>query len=145
MKNFDFDNEMPELDPSRCARLLSRVREKFTFRKKEQPIEPGPEQKLNEQESVELKEMIDSLTEPVPSLKRPVIIEDPLPIPTPAPQRKSPLARFGNVIVAVLAFLAGAYGVMVLYNQLPTYPMLVVGIVAIAASSGVITGITARG
>jgi hypothetical protein len=150
MKNFDFtehDNDSIT-EPS----LFSRIRAKFTFRKKKQQEEPEPS--LPTQDSQELKGLIDSLTkEPLPKLiekamartpERPVITEE-LALPILVPVTKKPWVRFANTIIGIIALLVGAYGVMVLYNQLPTYPMLVVGIVAIAASSGVITGITARG
>jgi hypothetical protein len=45
-------------------------------------------------------------------------------------------------VVLAVALVAGLLGANLLYNQLPTYPMITVGIVVVAASAGIITSIT---
>jgi maltodextrin utilization protein YvdJ len=45
-------------------------------------------------------------------------------------------------VVLAVALVAALLGANLLYNQLPTYPMVTVGIVVVAASAGIITSIT---
>jgi hypothetical protein len=45
-------------------------------------------------------------------------------------------------VVLTVALVAALLGANLLYNQLPTYPMVTVGIVVVAASAGIITSIT---
>ena len=151
-------DEEPLPEPTKQS-IFSRIRAsvKIPFgRKKPTDTMPddGTEPLLDDVEAAELKQMIESLT--APSAKKssytiPKIVTDaatPSPaasLPIPTPQPKKPWVRFANSIIVVLAFLAGMYGVIVLYNQFPTHPSIIVGIVAIAASTGVVTGITARG
>lgn len=161
MKNFDYtaNDDMPLLDSELPKQsLMQKIRSRLPHLhipsiRKTKPVDmpDTPEPLLDENESAELKQMIDSLTSSTAKpYTIPKIVTDlstpssqPLPIPTPAPVSK--LHRFANTIIAVIALIGGLYGVMVLYNQFPTHPTIIVGIVAIAASTGVITGISARG
>jgi hypothetical protein len=54
-------------------------------------------------------------------------------------QPTSRAAKFLNVAITAFAFVVGMVGVNIVYNQLPTYPMVTVGIVAIAISAGIVT------
>jgi hypothetical protein len=161
MKSFDYtadDNDILTPQPSLLARIRSRIH--FPrLRKKMPDALSGEEPPLTEQEAAELKDMIESdeLKQMVDSLKNPnvkqfaipkIVIdtatpEPALPIPTPRPPK--PWIRFANTIIGILALIGGLYGVMVLYNQFPTYPSIIIGIVAVSASAGVITGISTRG
>jgi hypothetical protein len=49
------------------------------------------------------------------------------------------MQKFINAALMAVAFLVGMVGVNIVYNQLPTYPMVTVGIVAIAVSAGIVT------
>jgi hypothetical protein len=57
----------------------------------------------------------------------------------PAVATPSKLNKFINVAITAFAFIIGMVGVNIVYNQLPTYPMVTVGIVAIAVSAGIVT------
>ena len=158
MKSFDYtadDNDILMPKPSFFTRIRSRIHIPKLFSRKKMPdaltLEDEGEPPLSDEEAADLKGMIDSLTDASkkPSYTIPKIMTDiatpsnALSIPTPAPAK--PWMRYVNTLVAILAFIGGAYGVMVLYNQFPTYPSIIIGIVAVSASAGVITGISTRG
>lgn len=58
-------------------------------------------------------------------------------IPTVAAPTK--IQKFISAALMAVAFMVGMVGVNIVYNQLPTYPMVTVGIVAIAVSAGIVT------
>ena len=49
--------------------------------------------------------------------------------------------RLVNAVILGVAFIVGIVGVQIVYTNLPTYPMITVGIVAISVSSGIITSL----
>jgi hypothetical protein len=120
MKNYEIVEESVEDLPNYAAKdtVLKRLLDKF--KRKPKAVQP-------------------TLT---PMIKEKSIWDEAVVQPTMPPKKAK--INFVNIIVGLLALMCGMYGVMILYNQLPSNPTLVLGIVAVAASTGIITN-TSRG
>ena len=49
--------------------------------------------------------------------------------------------RTVDASIQMFAFLIGTVGVMLVYHEIPTHPYMIIGIIGIAVSAGIITGI----
>jgi hypothetical protein len=116
MKNYEIVEEsvedLPKYTPKES--LLNRLKDKFKRKPKEVSV--------------------------LPVVKEKSIWDGAMVQPNIPPQKIK--INFVNIIVGLLALMCGMYGVMILYNQLPSNPTLVLGIVAVAASTGIITNAT---